>query len=356
MNLVINMESVLVTGGCGYIGSHTVLSLLEKGFNVYIIDSNENSSPLVIDRLQKILKTNKLKLTNNLYFIKGDLRNIKDLEKVFLKTQEKKHSINGVIHFAGLKAVEESIKNPILYWDNNLVGTINLLKVMKKYDCKNLIFSSSATIYSNTLKKEIKENSLIKPSNPYGRTKATVENLLNDIFQSDNSWKIMNLRYFNPIGAHPSGEIGENPIGVPRNIFPLILKVASKKMTELKVFGNDWNTRDGTCIRDYIHVMDLADGHIAALKYLQNSNSQILNLNLGTGKGHSVLDLINIFQEVNNIEVPYTFTKRRKGDQEKIVADNSKILSTLKWVPKKSLESMCVDGWNWHILNPNGYC
>ena len=350
------MDSVLVTGGCGYIGSHTVLSLLEKGLNVYVIDSHDNSSPLVIPRIKKFFKNQKFKLPNNLYLIKGDVRNIKDLEKVFLKSKNKGDTINGVIHFAGLKAVEESLKYPLCYWDNNLVGTINLIKVMQKFDCKTLIFSSSATIYSNSLSKELKENSLIKPINPYGRTKATVEILLKDIFQSDNSWKIINLRYFNPIGAHSSGLIGENPVGIPRNIFPLILKVASKKMSELKVYGNDWDTKDGTCVRDYIHVMDLADGHIEALKYLQNNDPQIVNLNLGTGKGNSVLDLINIFQKVNNIEVPYSFTKRRKGDQAKIVADNSKILSTLNWLPKKSLESMCLDGWNWHLMNPNGYC
>ena len=349
------MDSVLVTGGCGYIGSHTVLSLLEKGLNVYVIDSLNNSSPFVITRLKNFLKNHKFKLSNNLYFIEGDIRNIADLEKVFLKTQENGESINGVIHFAGLKAVKESFKKPILYWDNNLGGTINLLKVMKKYDCKNLIFSSSATIYSNPSKKELKEDSLIQPINPYGRTKATVEVLLNDLFQSDGKWKIINLRYFNPIGAHPSGEIGEHPIGVPNNIFPLILKVASKKIAELKVYGKNWNTKDGTCIRDYIHVIDLADGHIAALNYLQNNDPQILNLNIGTGKGHSVLDLINIFQEVNNVDVPYSFTKRREGDLEKIVADNSKILSKLNWFPKNSLEKMCLDGWNWHLKNPNGY-
>ena len=349
------MDSVLVTGGCGYIGSHTVLSLLEKGLNVYVIDSHDNSSPLVIPRLKDILKKNKFKLSNKLYFTKGDIRNTADLEKVFLKAEENRQPISGVIHFAGLKAVEKSLKYPLLYWDNNLVGSINLLKVMKKYDCKTLIFSSSAAIYSNSGKKVHKENSLIKPINPYGRTKATVEILLNDIFQSDKRWKIVNLRYFNPIGAHPSGEIGENPIGLPNNIFPLILNVASKKISKLKVFGNDWNTKDGTCIRDYIHVTDLAAGHIAALNYLQNNKPQILNLNIGTGKGNSVLDLINIFQKVNNIEVPYFFTKRRLGDQEKLVADNSKILSTLKWVPNKSLENMCIDGWKWHLMNPNGY-
>ena len=349
------MASILVTGGCGYIGSHTVLSLLEKGLNVYVIDSNENSSALVINRIRDILKKNNLQLTNNLYFVKGDVRISDDLEKVFLKALENDHNIYGVIHFAGLKAVEESCNSPLLYWDTNLVGTITLLKVMKNYNCRNLIFSGSATIYSNSIKNKLKEDSLIKPINPYGRTKATVEILLNDIFLSDNQWKIINLRYFNPIGAHQSGEIGEDPIGLPNNIFPLILNVASKKISELKVFGKDWNTKDGTCIRDYIHVMDLADGHIAALNYLQNNSSQILNLNIGTGIGNSVLDLINIFQDVNNVEVPYSFAKRREGDKAEIIADNTKILSTLNWKPKRSLKNMCIDGWKWHLMNPNGY-
>ena len=349
------MASILVTGGCGYIGSHTVLSLLEKGLNVYVIDSNENSSALVINRIRDILKKNNLQLTNNLYFVKGDVRISDDLEKVFLKALENDHNIYGVIHFAGLKAVEESCNSPLLYWDTNLVGTITLLKVMKKYNCRNLIFSGSATIYSNSIKNKLKEDSLIKPINPYGRTKAAVEILLNDIFLSDNKWKIINLRYFNPIGAHQSGEIGEDPIGVPNNIFPLILNVAAKKINELKVYGKDWNTKDGTCIRDYIHVMDLADGHIAALNYLQNNSSQILHLNIGTGIGNSVLDLINIFQEVNNVEVPYSFVNRREGDKAEIIADNTKILSTLNWEPKRSLKNMCLDGWKWHLMNPNGY-
>ena len=349
------MDSILVTGGCGYIGSHTVLSLLERGLDVYIIDSNYNSSSLVIKRLKDLSKKNKLKLSNNLYFIKGDVRVKADLEEVFLRAKENNHNISGVIHFAGLKAVEESCENPLMYWDNNLVGTVNLLKVMKKYNCRNLIFSSSATIYSNSIKNRLTEDSFIKPINPYGRTKAAVEIFLNDIFLSDNQWKIINLRYFNPIGAHQSGKIGEDPIGVPNNIFPLILNVAAKKISKLKVFGKDWNTKDGTCIRDYIHVMDLADGHIAALNYLQNNSPQILNLNIGTGIGNSVLDLINIFQEVNNVEVPYSFSKRREGDQAVIIADNTKILSILNWEPKRTLKNMCLDGWKWHLMNPNGY-
>tara|TARA_B100000212_G_scaffold224834_1_gene170688 strand:- start:884 stop:1936 length:1053 start_codon:yes stop_codon:yes gene_type:complete len=349
------MNSVLVTGGCGYIGSHTVLNLLDKGFNVYIIDSHQNSSYLVVDRLFQLIRKNGSKNVNNLHYFKGDLRIIDDLKYVFSHACEKGKSINAVIHFAGLKAVEESARKPLLYWDSNVLGTINLLKVMKEFLCKTLIFSSSATIYSNSDNVEIKEHFQVNPINPYGRTKATVEAILNDVFDSDRNWKIVNLRYFNPIGAHSSGKLGENPFGRPTNIFPLILKVASKEIDELKIFGKDWNTKDGTCIRDYIHIMDLAEGHLAALIYLQNNSSQIINFNVGTGEGYTILELIDTFEEVNNVKVPYSFIERREGDQEKVVADNSKILSILDWRPKRSLKNMCRDGWKWQLLNPNGY-
>ena len=349
------MNSVLVTGGCGYIGSHTVLNLLDKGFNVYIIDSHKNSSNLVVERLFQIIGNSKSENLNNLHYYKGDLRIKEDLQYVFNHAKEIGKSINAVIHFAGLKSVAESSRHPLLYWESNVSGTINLLKVMMEFKCKTIIFSSSATIYSSTEKVKIDENFLIKPINPYGKTKATVEEILNDIFNIDQNWKIINLRYFNPIGAHSSGKLGENPVGKPDNIFPLILKVASKEIDELKIYGNDWNTKDGTCIRDYIHVMDLADGHLAALLYLQDNPSQILNLNVGTGEGNSVLELINTFQNVNNVEIPYSFINRREGDQEIVVADNSKILSLLDWRPKRSLKKMCIDGWRWQVLNPNGY-
>ncbi len=350
------MKNILVTGGCGYIGSHTVLSLLENGYFVYVLDSNVNSSPLVIKRLIEIISQKDRGKINNLQFLEGDIRRLENIESIFKTASDNKKKINGVIHFSGLKSIKESINYPLKYWENNVVGSINLLKMMDKYECKTIIFSSSATIYNNFGKEKIKENCSIKPINPYGRNKSTIELFLNDIYESDPiNWKIINLRYFNPIGAHSSGKLGENPIGLVNNIFPLILKVASKNINQLKIFGNDWDTRDGTCIRDYIHIMDLANGHIEALKFLQSNNPQILNLNIGTGSGITVLELIKTFERVNNLKIPYSFVGRRKGDMENVVADNSKILEILNWVPKYSLEDMCRDGWNWHLTNPNGY-
>ena len=349
------MNSILVTGGCGYIGSHTVLTLLEKGYFVYIIDSHVTSSPAVINNLKKIIFKKNKKLIENFKYFRDDLREKNVIEKIFIYAEANNNPIDAVIHLAGLKAVNESIIDPLLYWDFNLVGTINLLKVMQKYFCKNLIFSSSATIYSYS-DDLIKEDFTIKPINPYGKTKSYIESLLDDLYKSSSGeWKIVNLRYFNPIGAHYSGCLGEHPIGTPNNVFPLILLVASRKLKELKIFGNNWDTRDGTCIRDYIHVVDLANAHLAALEYLMKSKSQIINLNIGTGKGTSVLELINVFKEVNKIEVPYSFTSKRKGDQKYVVADNKKALSTLNWKPSRNIEDMCRDGWKWQILNPNGY-
>jgi len=350
------MKNILVTGGCGYIGSHTVLSLLENGYFVYVFDSNVNSSSVVLKRILEILGKENEILSKNLKFYKGDIRFKENLEEVFSNAIKENRKINEVIHFAGLKSIEESIKFPFLYWDNNVVGTINLLNAMNKYDCKTIIFSSSATIYENSGKNKINEKTLVNPINPYGRNKSTIELFLNDIYESDpKNWRIINLRYFNPIGAHISGKLGENQIGLVNNIFPLILKVASKNMKEFKIFGNDWNTRDGTCIRDYIHVMDLVNGHVEALNYLRNNNPQIMNLNIGTGLGSTVLELIKTFEMVNNVKIPYSFTCRRKGDLGCVVADNSKILKTLSWEPKRSLEDMCKDGWNWHLINPKGY-
>ncbi len=350
------MKNILVTGGCGYIGSHTVLSLLENGYFVYVFDSNVNSSSVVLKRILEILGKEKEILSENLKFYKGDIRFKENIEEVFSNAIKENRKINEVIHFAGLKSIEESIKFPFLYWDNNVVGTINLLNAMNKYDCKTIIFSSSATIYENSGKNKINEKTLVNPINPYGRNKSTIELFLNDIYESDpKNWRIINLRYFNPIGAHISGKLGENQIGLVNNIFPLILKVASKNMKEFKIFGNDWNTRDGTCIRDYIHVMDLVNGHVEALNYLRNNNPQIMNLNIGTGLGSTVLELIKTFEMVNNVKIPYSFTSRRKGDLGCVVADNSKILKTLSWEPKRSLEDMCKDGWNWHLINPKGY-
>lgn len=342
------MISILVTGGLGFIGSHTSLLLLNKGFTLYIIDSEINSSKNVLKKISNILNFSSNDYKKKINYFKGDIRDLNLIERVFKEALKNNEPIEAVFHFAGLKSVFESIKYPIKYWDNNIVGTINLLKVMEKNNCKIMIFSSSATIYLSGKKEKIKESNIISPINTYGETKSTIEKILNSIFKSNSSeWKIANLRYFNPIGAHFSGGLGEEPRGTPNNIFPLILKVANGEQKHLKVYGSDWNTLDGTCIRDYIHIMDLAEGHLAAFEFLLNNNPRIININLGTGQGYSVLELINTFEKVNNIEIPYKFTSRREGDSEYVVADNSLAVSTLKWNPKLTLKDMCKDGWNW---------
>ena len=343
---------VIVTGGCGFIGSHTCLSLLKKDYEVWVIDSLINSSSLSLERVKML--SGKL---GSIYLFQGDIRDIKFIREVFHEALNKNKTILGVIHFAGVKAVGESFFNPIQYWDNNVVGTINLLQVMNENNCKTIVFSSSATIYRITNNIPIKECAEIKSINPYGNTKVAIEKLLNDLYvSSPNQWRISSLRYFNPIGAHDSGLLGEDPLGKPNNIFPLIMQVAIKRIEKLLIFGNDWPTSDGTGIRDYIHVLDLADAHILSLELLLRENPQVLNLNLGTSKGTSVLELKNMFEEVNNVEIPYEFTERRKGDNSIVIADNSKAISVLNWVPKRTLEQMCIDGWKWQSNNPYGYC
>ncbi len=349
------MKKILVTGGNGFIGSHTCFLLLKKGYEIVIIDSLVNSSIKCLDRILKICELKKIK-NPKIDLIKGDLKEKTLIEKVFQKATSSNSRIIGVIHFAGLKSVSESIKNPLHYWDSNLSGTINLLKVMEENECKTIVFSSSATIYGKSLKNKISETSELAPINPYGNNKVAIETLLNDVYKSSpKNWKIINLRYFNPIGAHESGLIGECPAGVPGNIFPYILSVSAGKNSLLKIFGSDWPTHDGTGIRDYIHVMDLAEGHVLALEYLLSKSGQLLNLNLGTGIGTSVLQLINTFEETNNVKIPYEFTKRRSGDLAKVVADNTLATDTLKWTPKRTIKEMCKDGWKWQLLNPNGY-
>ena len=342
------MKTILVTGGTGFIGSHTSLVLLEMGYELFIVDSLVNSDEDVIQKINNISK----QTNDKLHFYKGDLRDKNFLKKVFNEAFKMLKPIEAVIHFAGLKAVGESVSEPIKYWSNNVYGTINLLELMKDFNCNTLIFSSSATVYGLSDNNKLSEDSKIEPINPYGSTKNAIENFLRDCYKSENDkWKIINLRYFNPIGAHPSGLIGENPKGVPNNIFPLINKVALGQISHLNVFGNDWDTLDGTGVRDYIHVMDLAEGHVKALEYLFENNSLIMNLNLGTGKGTSVLELINVFKRVNNVEVPMVFAERRKGDFANVIADNTKAKKVLNWFPNRDLEQMCRDGWSWHSKN-----
>tara|TARA_Y100001968_G_scaffold306485_1_gene323368 strand:- start:701 stop:1747 length:1047 start_codon:yes stop_codon:yes gene_type:complete len=342
------MKRILVTGGCGYIGSHTSVLLLDRGYELLILDSNINSSPRSIDRILSVIDSKRPGSFDKLKFIKGDVRDIELLKSIFFNAKKEMNEIDGIIHFSGLKAVGESVKKPLLYWDSNVNGIINLLKVMDSYDCRTIIFSSSATIYSTGNDFPISEDCEIKPINPYGNTKATAEKILNDLFNSDSqSWRIANLRYFNPIGAHHSGLLGEEPLGIPNNIFPIINKVASGKLKELQIYGNDWDTIDGTCIRDYIHVMDLAEGHFQALNHLLRKGPQLLNLNLGTGTGTTVLNLVKTFERVNNVKVPYKFTSRRDGDVAKLIADNSLANKKLNWLPSRNLEDMCRDGWTW---------
>ena len=274
---------------------------------------------------------------------------------IFNRASSDGHPIKGVIHFAGLKSVSESIDKPIEYWDVNLRGTIDLVNVMNKNNCHNIVFSSSASIYKYS-NNPLNEQSIIKPTTTYGATKLAVEEFLKNLFISaPDKWRIANLRYFNPIGAYSSGEIGEDPSGVPNNLFPLITQIASGKRNILKIYGNDWPTHDGTCVRDFIHVMDLAEGHLSALKYLFLNDPQVLNLNLGTGKGISVLELVKTFERVNNLKIPYVFESRRKGDLSSLVADSSQAQVLLNWKPSRSINEMCKDGWIWQSRNPKGY-
>ena len=349
-------QRILVTGGAGYLGSHTCLALLEKGYELIVFDSFINSSLESLNRVFKIYGSSGNNVNDKLKIVKGDLRNKSLIDSVFKDARSSQKPINAVIHFAGLKAVAESVRNPISYWDMNVNSSINLFNSMAENNCNKIIFSSSATIYEFRDGKPLNENDLKKPTNPYGSTKLTIENLLNDIFRfNKDDWYVANLRYFNPIGAHPSGLIGENPFGMPNNLFPLINRVAQKKIKKLKIYGKDWPTPDGTCIRDYIHVLDLVDGHLKALEYFNNKKPLLINLNLGTGKGTSVLELVNIFQKVNNVKVPYNFEERRSGDVSSLVASNLKAISLLNWKPKLSLEQACIDGWRWQCLNPDGF-
>ena len=350
-----NLGCVLITGGAGFIGSHTSLLLLENGYKVIILDSFINSYPKSIKRIQEILKLKNYKFQNQISVYKGCLTNKDFISKVFSDAEKKGFNIEAVIHFAGLKSVEDSIRNPIAYYEQNVMSIINLLIVMKKFDCRTIVFSSSATIYKSQGNNLLNEECELEAINPYAQTKIIIERLLSDLYRSDKNWRIMNLRYFNPIGAHSSGLIGESPKGLNNNLFPSIIEVAYKKNNPLKIFGNNWPTKDGTCIRDYIHVMDVAEGHIKALEFLLDDEPNLYNINLGTGKGTSVLELIKIFENINNVKLDYVFSERRLGDLPFLVADNKYAMKLLNWKPLRSLDKMCADGWNWKLKNPLGY-
>ncbi|MDD6879474.1 MAG: UDP-glucose 4-epimerase GalE [bacterium] len=329
---------VLVTGGTGYIGSHTCCELLDRGYEVVIIDNLSNSKKEVVSKIEQI--TGK-----KVKFYLGDVRDKELLRKIF-----KENEINFVIHFAGYKAVGESVLNPLMYYENNLLSTINLCEVMKEFDCKNLVFSSSATVYGIPKKLPLKEDFSLAATNPYGQTKLMIENILKDLYASDNSWNIVILRYFNPIGAHASGLIGEEPNGIPNNLMPYIVKVANKELPFLNIFGNDYDTVDGTGVRDYIHVVDLAIGHVLSIEKI-NKDKGIFIYNLGTGHGYSVLELVNTFSKVNNIEVNYRIVDRRPGDVAECYADTKKATIELGFKAQKTIDDMCRDSYKYVINN-----
>ena len=336
------MHKILITGGAGYIGSHTCVELLNAGFEVVIIDNFCNSKPESLNRVQKI--TGK-----SVTLIEGDVRDKTCLCKVF-----NQYKIDAVIHFAGLKAVGESVANPLKYYDNNVMGSISLLEVMAEFSVKHFVFSSSATVYGFSDDKPIPESAPLSPFNPYGHSKRIVEQVLEDLSASDASWNIALLRYFNPVGAHPSGLMGEDPNGVPNNLMPYVSQVAIGKLKELSIFGEDYETPDGTGVRDYIHVVDLALGHVAAVNAIKNG-SGMLTVNLGSGRGYSVLELVHAYESATGMAVPYKIVPRRAGDIASYFADATLAKQKLGWQTTKSLEDICRDAWHWQSQNPQGY-
>ncbi len=326
---------ILITGGTGYIGSHTAVKLLEQDEDIIIMDNLYNSKKEVLNSIQTIT-------AKKTKFYQTDLLDISGLEQIFQENQ-----IDCVIHFAGLKAVGESVTEPLKYFNNNIIGTINLLMTMKKYNCKKIIFSSSATVYGTAEIMPLNESSPLGVTNPYGRTKLVIEDMLRDLHASDNEFGIVLLRYFNPIGAHKSGLIGENPNGVPNNLMPYICKVAKGDLHQLNVFGNDYDTVDGTGVRDYIHVEDLAAGHVKAYEKIKDANG-LFTYNLGTGNGYSVLQVVNAFEKANNIKINYRIVPRRAGDVATVYADTKKAETELGFIAEYGIEDMCRDSWNFY--------
>jgi len=337
-------QHLLVTGGAGYIGSHTCLQLLAAGHQVTILDNLSNSSKIALKRMESLSG-------QNIAFIQGDLRDQPLLEQLF-----KEHDFSGVIHFAGLKAVGESVEQPLAYYENNVAGTVKLLQAMEQAGVTTFVFSSSATVYGDPEALPITEQAPRSATNPYGQTKLMCEHILQDLHKAKPEWRIALLRYFNPVGAHSSGQIGESPNGIPNNLMPFISQVATGKRAQLAVFGDDYNTPDGTGVRDYIHVEDLASGHLAALNFLSKQNGGVLeSINLGTGQGISVLDMVSAFEAASGQKVPYVIKPRRAGDIASCYADASKAQKLLGWAANKSIKDMCEDSWRWQSLNPQGY-
>lgn len=334
--------AILVTGGAGYIGSHTCVELLKKGYEIVVVDNFVNSKFEALNRVEDI--TNK-----KLKFYEADLLDRAALEEIFTENK-----IEAVIHFAGLKAVGESVQIPIKYYHNNITGTLILCGVMEKYGVRKMVFSSSATVYGMNNISPLTETLPLSTTNPYGSTKLMIEQILNDLYVANPTWSVALLRYFNPIGAHESGKIGEDPNGIPNNLMPYITQVAVGKRDKLSVFGNDYDTHDGTGVRDYIHVVDLAKGHLKALEKVL-STTGVEAYNLGTGCGYSVLDVVKAFEKSTGKKVPYEITARRPGDIATCYADATKAFKELGWKAEKNLEDMCRDSWNWQVNNPNGY-
>ncbi len=336
------MAKILLTGGAGYIGSHTTIELLSAGHEVVIVDNFSNSKPEVLSRIREI--SNK-----DFAFYEADVTNKADLEAIF-----KAHTFDAVIHFAGLKAVGESVAVPLKYYQNNLMSTFVLCELMQAYNMKKMVFSSSATVYGLHNSSPLNEEMRLSATNPYGQTKLMIEQILSDVQVSDPDWGIVCLRYFNPIGAHESGKIGEDPSGIPNNLMPYITQVASGKRDHLSVYGSDYETNDGTGVRDYIHVVDLAIAHVLAVESVLDKKG-VEAYNIGTGIGYSVLDVVSAFEKATDVKVPYVLTERRPGDIATCYADASKALKVLNWSAKRDLEDMCRSSWHWQKSNPNGY-
>jgi len=333
---------VLVTGGAGYIGSHTCIALDEAGFDFVVFDNLCNSNLESLRRVEKIIG-------KSIKFVEGDIRSSADMEAVF-----KEYAIDSVIHFAGLKAVGESVEKPVMYYDNNINGTLVLLQAMQNHNCKKIVFSSSATVYGDPHTTPIKEDFPLSATNPYGRTKLFIEEILRDVYTADNAFQVVLLRYFNPVGAHKSGTIGEDPNGIPNNLMPFIAQTAVGKRESLSVFGGDYDTHDGTGVRDYIHVVDLAQGHVNALEKI-SSLKEVLTVNLGTGNGYSVLDMVKAFEKASGKTVAYTIAPRRAGDIAKCFADPAYAKEVLGWEATRGVDEMCEDSWRWQSNNPDGY-